>query len=303
MNARLKLVLILLSALVWSLGHAQGSSPIQGRYCGSSLKNFGLAVPANVCVQFNVAYGSDPLQRFDVYIPSQAHNAPVILMVHGGAWQSGDKFSPSVVQNKLSYWTPSGVILISTNYPLLPKANPLQQAQSVAQALAYAQRHASEWGGDPRKFILMGHSSGAHLVALLSAEPSLAKAMGAQPWLGTVGLDSAAYDVPAIMKNPYHAVLYDQAFGASAGFWNASSPVLQLHSRIVPFLAVCSLQRAGSCPQAQEFVGKARRLGSQASVLQEKISHEQIDANLGVPSGYTSQVNAFMAALNTGALH
>jgi acetyl esterase/lipase len=256
-----------------------------------------VALPPDVRVQRDVAYGSDPLQRLDVYMPAKAHDAPVILMVHGGGWRRGDKSMTSVVQNKLTRWVPRGFVLVSVDYPMVPQADPVQQARSVAQALAFAQRHAAEWGGDPCKFILMGHSAGAHLVALISAEPSMATSLGAQPWLGTVALDSGAYDVPRIMGGR-HFKLYDQAFGSDAALWKAASPTLQLQGKIAPFLAVCSSRREASCPPAQAFVDKARGFGTRARVLPEDLGHGQIDEQLGLPSGYTTQVEAFMAGLD-----
>ncbi len=64
----------------------------------------------------------------------------------------------------------------------------------VARALAAVQARAGEWGGDASRVVLMGHSAGAHLVALLSADPTRAAAEGAGPWRSAVVLDSAAID-------------------------------------------------------------------------------------------------------------
>ena len=243
-----------------------------------------------------VAYGSDPLQRLDVYLPAHASAAPVIFMVHGGGWRRGDKAARGVVQNKIDRWLPRGFVVISTNYRLLPDAPPLQQAQDVARALALAQRKAPSWGADPRAFILMGHSAGAHLVALLSAEPALAREQGAQPWLGTVSLDSAALDVVQIMQGR-HPRLYDDAFGSQPADWLAVSPYQQMRERMAPFLAVCSSQRRKSCPRAHDFARKAKAFGGEARVLEEDLTHGQINAELGSPSDYTDAVERFMSSL------
>jgi len=299
-SLRMKLALAVLAMLVWSLGNAGRPLPV-GRFCNAATPGNGL--PANMCFQFNIAYGGDPLQKLDVYMPNfKVQGAPVILMVHGGEWTHGDKYDNAVVRNKVQYWTRTGVIFVSVNYPLVPQVNPLQEAQSVAQSLAYAQLHAPEWGGDPKKFILMGFSAGGHLVSLLAAEPSLATSLGAQPWLGTVALDSAAYDIPDVMANPNHPSLFDVAFGTSTGLWNAASPEVQLHARMAPFLAVCSTQEAGSCPRAQEFVQLAQTYGTSATMLQENLTHDQIDANLGLSSAYTTAVNNFMGSLYKASL-
>ena len=295
------LLLVALSLLIDAPGmHAQDGrlrTRIIRRRADTSSES--LRLPPDVRVTRDVAYGSDPLQRFDVYAPMHADSAPVIFMVHGGGWRRGDKAALGVVQNKVARWVPRGVIVISTNYRLLPSTAPLQQAQDVARALAYAQRNASQWGADAHKFILMGHSSGAHLVALLTAEPELARAQGALPWLGTVSLDNASLNVVQVMHGR-HLPLYDYAFGASPSDWRAVSPFDQLHSAIVPFLAVCSSLRLDSCPQAQAFARKARSLGRRAEVLPEPLRHADVNAQLGPPSDYTRAVENFLRSLDPG---
>jgi acetyl esterase/lipase len=255
-------------------------------------------VPPGVRVIRDVAYGGDPAQRFDVYLPAQgAVRAPVIFMVHGGGWRRGDKAMASVVQNKVARWVPRGFVLISTNYRMLPGTHPIEQARDVARALAFAQGRAAGWGADRDRFVLMGHSAGAHLIGLISAEPALAFDQGALPWLGTVSLDSAALNVVAIMQGP-HLPLYDDAFGSDPAYWRAASPLQQLKSRGAPFLAVCSTQRRESCPQSRNFADKANGLQMRAQVLGEDLTHRHINEDLGLPGSYTMQVEDFMATLD-----
>lgn len=246
----------------------------------------------------NVAYGSDPSQTLDVYVPTTAvRGAPAIFMVHGGAWAIGDKASSQVVRHKAARWLPRGLLFISVNYRMLPKADPLEQARDVARALAFAQQQAASWGGDAGRFVLMGHSAGAHLVSLLAANPDLAREQGAQPWLGTVSLDSAAFDVPAIMK-ARHARLYDRAFGQDPTFWAASSPLHQLKQAQAPLLAVCSSRRDDACPQARGFADKAKALGMRVTVLPQDRSHGEINNELGEPGAYTEAVEDFLRSLD-----
>ena len=254
-------------------------------------------LPPGITILRDVRYGDDAGESFDVYAPLDAHRAPVIFMVHGGGWRRGDKAARGVVQNKVAHWVPRGFIVVSVDYPMLPDALPLQQARDVALALAAAQRNAPQWGGDPDRFVLMGHSAGAHLVALISAEPALAIAQGARPWLGTVALDSAAYDIATIMQAP-HLRLYDEAFGNDRAVWAAVSPTVQLHTDIAPFLAVCSSRRADSCRQAEAFAAKARGFGGRAKVLPEDMRHAEINGTLGEPSAYTTAVDRFLASLD-----
>jgi arylformamidase len=255
------------------------------------------AIPPNVRVVRDVAYGADPKQRFDVYIPRGVRNAPVVLMVHGGAWRLGDKRSRGVVGNKVERWSRAGIIVISVNYRLLPGTDPVEQARDVARALAAAQSRLSGWGGDPDRIVLMGHSSGAHLVALLEARPSLATSLGARPWLGAVILDSAALDVVQAMMRP-HLPIYSRAFGTDRDYWRAASPAQHLAAGAKPMLLVCSSLRRDSCPAATRLAEQATADGVRAEVLPVPKSHAAIDAQLGAPGEYTKGVEAFLATLD-----
>lgn len=250
----------------------------------------------------DVPYGSDPAQRFDVYRPKQAKNAPVIFLVHGGGWRHGSKSARHVVQNKVAHWLSQGLVVVSTDYRLLPDADPLEQARDVAQALTTAQAKASDWGGDAHQFVLMGHSAGAHLVALINASPVIATGLGAKPWLGTVSLDSAALNVVSVMEGK-HLRLYDRAFGSDPGFWQATSPLHQLAKGSAPLLAVCSTRRKDSCPQAEAYRDKAVSLGSRASVLPQALSHSEVNDRLGLPGAYTHAVDAFLRSLSPELAH
>lgn len=252
---------------------------------------------AGVQVVRDVAYGRDDGQRFDVYLPGRGvRNAPVIFMVHGGGWHRGDKTMRSVVANKVTHWVPKGYVFISANYRMLPQAAPVEQAEDIARAIAAAQRLAATWGGDPSKFILMGHSAGAHLVALVSAAPERALRQEAAPWLGAILLDSASLDVVQTMEGR-HLPLHERAFGSDPAYWRQASPYHHLAPGAAPILAVCSTRRRHACPQARRFAAKAVSLGIRAQVLEQALSHREINDLLGKPGGYTDAVDAFIASL------
>lgn len=253
---------------------------------------------ADMRVRRDVAYGDAPAQRFDVYAPPRAQGAPVIFMVHGGAWRIGDKAHANVIENKVKRWVTAGWVFISTNYRMLPEADPLEQARDVARALAAAQRMAAQWGADARRFVLMGHSAGAHLVALVNGAPAFAAEFGAEPALGAVLLDTAALDVVALMS-ARHARLYDRAFGADPAFWRAASPHHALTAGAPPVLAVCSTERRDdSCAQARAYATRAQALGVRASVLPQSLSHAEINWRLGLEGDYTEAVERFIASLD-----
>jgi acetyl esterase/lipase len=253
-------------------------------------------LPADVRIERDVAYGSAPQQRMDVYMPPNAKGAPVIVMVHGGGWAAGSKAAPGVVDNKVAHWVPRGFVFVSVETRLVPQANPLEQARDVAAALASVQRKAAGWGGDASKIVLMGHSADAHLVALVTADRSIAEKAGARPWAGTVALDSAAYNVVTIMERSHHPALYDNAFGADPNLWAKASPILQLKGKLPPMLLVCSSLRRDSCPQAQAF---AKSADGRVKVLPVALRHGEINVELGQDSDYTRQVDAFLAAVGS----
>jgi acetyl esterase/lipase len=221
----------------------------------------------------------------------------VIFMVHGGGWAYGDKSARGVTANKVKRWLPRGFIVISTNYRMLPKADPLEQAKDIARAIAVAQQRVPAWGGDPGRFILMGHSAGAHLVTLLNAAPSLAGDLPITRWLGVVSIESGALDVVEIMRGS-HSRLYDRAFGRDSAYWRTVSPMHALTPGAAPMLVVCSIRRPASCARSDRFAAKAGALGARASVLREDLSHADADARLGVDRGYTDAVEAFMRTLD-----
>ena len=141
-----------------------------------------------------------------------------------------------------------------------------------------------------------GHSAGANLVSLAAPDPSYAHETGASPWLGTVSLDSAADDVPAIMRQP-HLPLYDPVFGSDEQLWHDSSPTLTVAGRPHPVLLVCSTQRADSCQQAHGFATVLTEHGGRASVVPTSLRHGAINRELGLPGAPTDAVDGFLGTL------
>jgi arylformamidase len=257
-------------------------------------------LPDGVGVDKDIAYGSDPAQRLDVYRPAKPDpNGLVILMVHGGGWARGDKSNGRVVTNKVVYWVPQGHVFVSMNYRMVPVADPVQQADDVAAALAFVQGRAAAWGMNPARVVLMGHSAGSHLVSLVSADQSIATRQGAHRWLGTVALDGAGYDVVTIMEGR-HFRLYDKAFGADRNLWVQGSPTRRLSAAPPPMLLVCSSRRDDSCAQAQGFLVKANAMGGKVERRMEDKSHGEINEKLGLPGPYTEAVDVFLRRVSSG---
>ncbi|AYM94838.1 alpha/beta hydrolase [Acidovorax sp. 1608163] len=315
MSLRHLLTMAALAALTLATASAQAQTTPQngGRLRALIAQKQAAAAPAVLSAGVqriaDVPYGVDPAQRMDVYVPTSpatgtnslvasAVRAPVIFMVHGGGWRHGDKAMGRVVQEKVNRWVLKGFILISINYRMLPDAPVAQQERDVQAALMAAQQRVSTWGGDPNRFILMGHSAGAHLVALLNARAPQALREGAWPWLGAVSLDSAVMNVPAYMRAP-HMPLYDDAFGSDPAYWLALSPFHQWTAGAPPMQMVCSTERADQpCTQADAMARHVRNQGGRAEILPQDLTHGEINAQLGLESDYTQAVEVFMGSLD-----
>jgi arylformamidase len=112
-------------------------------------------------------------QTLDVYAPAEGKDHPVVFWIHGGGWQAGDK---AEVQTKPKAFVDKGFVFVSTNYRLLPKVTIKQMAEDVAKAIRWTHDHAKDYGGDPDALVVMGHSAGAQLAALVCTDDSYLKA-------------------------------------------------------------------------------------------------------------------------------
>lgn len=113
--------------------------------------------------RLNQAYGDHPDERLDVF-PSAQPGAPILVFIHGGYWRSLSKDDHSFVAPAL---VQAGATVVVPEYSLCPAVSIEQIALQMAKALAWVYRHAAQWGGDPRRIVLAGHSAGGHLTAML----------------------------------------------------------------------------------------------------------------------------------------
>ena len=114
---------------------------------------------------WGVAYDTFPKTKLDIHVPLEANqNNPVIIYVHGGGWKSGDKSEWDIP--KIEYFCNLGYICVSINYRLSPEVKHPTHIQDVANAINWVEDNISLYGGNSSEMVLIGHSAGAHLVAL-----------------------------------------------------------------------------------------------------------------------------------------
>ena len=148
----------------------------------------------------DIPYGTaHERQVLDVYAPAGAKNLPVVFWIHGGGWQSGDK---TMVALKPKAFTDAGFVFVSINHRLLPTVEMGAITRDVASGLGWVHKNIAKYGGDPIRLLVMGHSSGGQLAALMCTDDRYAKAEGYSLTMikGCVPVDADTFDIPAIIE-------------------------------------------------------------------------------------------------------
>jgi acetyl esterase/lipase len=212
----------------------------------------------------DVAYGSDPLQHLDIY---QARNssgpAPMLLFVHGGGWSIGDKSELSWLGAKLAE---QGVLVAVANYRLSPAVQHPAHAQDVARAVAWLYRNGANYGGDPQRLYLGGHSAGAHLASLVALDGTFLTAEGLSPSVvrSVVGVSGAGYDLDARYAASPLAQLFYAAFGKDPTRWALAAPLHYVDHAAPPFLLIHGLEDTQApAAGAQNFAQALKKDGGQ----------------------------------------
>jgi len=171
------------------------------------------------------AYGSAEKQVLDIYWTREGPPAPLILFIHGGGWSMGSKKDGESGQP--GYFVTQGYAYASLDYRLVPDVKVEDQLSDVARALRWLVKHDRAFNIDTRRIILVGHSSGVHLAALIATDPDWLK-RASVPFdsiRGVISLDGAGIDVPGIMAaGAITSHFYADAFGAEVARQTRLSP-------------------------------------------------------------------------------
>lgn len=254
--------------------------------------------PVQVMVEH--AFGSDPKERLDLVKPAGTAKAPVLLFIHGGGWSMGDK--AQAVGGKARWANARGWAFASANYRLVPQATVEQQVADVASAIAWLRANAAKEELDPDRIVLMGHSAGAHLVALAGTDPQYLKAAGVpmSAVKGVILLDGAGYDVPTQASAEMNLVkpMYEAAFSKGAKRQAALSPTRHAEAPNVSRWLILPIERrADSQGQSTGLANALNHAGASASVIAVPgESHSELNKGFGNPDDFaTKQVERFLA--------
>lgn len=176
------------------------------------------------------------VQHLNVYAPRRPDKpAPVMIFIHGGSWKSGKKELYYYLGKRLAR---KGVVAVVIDYPLSPAAQYNEMALSAAQAVQWTQQHIADYGGDPNRIFVSGHSAGGHLAALIAVRDAYFDTLGiANPIRGVVLIDAAGLDMYGYLsERAPEERKYQTTFTKDPATWKEASPLYHLHDDLPPFL-------------------------------------------------------------------
>lgn len=181
--------------------------------------------------------GELPEKRLDVFAPRKNKQPkPVLLFIHGGSWRSGNKDMYGFLGRRMAR---RGVVTVIINYPLSPEYKVHAMAKASAKAVNWIAENIENYGGDPDRIFVSGHSAGGHLASLISVRDEYFDSLGTKnPIAGAVMIDAAGLDMYQYLIEQDNApgTSLRRAFTDDPQVWKATSPRYHLHDDMPPML-------------------------------------------------------------------
>ena len=154
--------------------------------------------------QLDLTYGDQPGETLDIF-PSEGinsdHKAPVLVFIHGGYWRGLDKSDHSFLA---PHFTQAGACVVVLNYALCPTVSIPQIVRQMVNALAWTWRHIADFGGDPQRITVAGHSAGGHLATMMLTTdwPAHAPDLPSDLLVNALSI-SGLYDLDPVHRTPF----------------------------------------------------------------------------------------------------
>lgn len=177
--------------------------------------------------RLDIAYGAGPKETFD-FFPTDEPGAPLLVFIHGGYWKSRDKRD---FARLASSWIKDGVNFVSLNYPLCPEASMDDVVAACRGGVAWLWENALEFGFDPARIFVAGHSAGAHLAVMTLAADW--QGLGDYPHALVKGATaiSGLYDL-----RPLRLSFHNEDLGLDEAEADRNSPVRNVPARAGPLI-------------------------------------------------------------------
>jgi arylformamidase len=226
--------------------------------------------PDHVIRLHDLRYGAAPLEFLDLFLPEARAGEPLVVMIHGGGWNGGDKAPYGIVARHLST---CGIAVANIDYPLGVATHSMTQAASTLAALRWLEGKAAVYGYAPDRTSLLGHSAGAQIAALAVLDPALAQDRRGAPVSGVIAISGLGYSPPqpgeVAALAPYLARFYRAAFGPDARSWQRYDLTRYVHAGPPAFLIIHARDdTVAPEDDSSAFVVALRRAGTSVDYLQ-----------------------------------
>ncbi len=238
--------------------------------------------------------------KLDIYSLTKVKNAPVMIYVHGGAWTRGSRSQVSV---KPDHFSALGFVFVSIDYRLVPSVKIEDQLEDIDHALGWISQNIGKYGGNANNLHLMGHSAGAHLVAMSGVAPGkFGREMIDSGALRTIiSNDTMAYDMPRIAKARGGTLpaIYANVFGKEKKRWENLSPQHQVNglNKTPAWLVMFSGKEflRFRTKSALNFAYLLRQANGKVSVFDgSRFSHREMTTLIGVNDELTGAIDGFL---------
>ena len=188
-------------------------------------------------ITYLVAKNGDAEQKLNVFAPrNKKKPKPVLIHFYGGNWTSGRR---SLYNFFGSRWARKNVVTVIPDYPKYPDAKYDEMATDAALAVKWATEHIKDYGGDPERIYVSGHSAGGQLAALIALREDYFRKLNLnKPVKGIILIDAAGIDMYGYLKEVDNGPndSYLDIFSKDTNVQKQASPLFQLHKDMPPML-------------------------------------------------------------------
>lgn len=249
-----------------------------------------LAPEAGIATTRGLAYGTGQRRVLDVYRPTDARGAPIVVFFYGGSWQEGERADYAFVARALAQ---AGIVVVVPDYRVFPEVRFEGFMRDAASAVAWTRKRAESFGGDPNRLLVMGHSAGAHMAAMLALDPRWLAAQGLAPRgviAGVVGL-AGPYDfLPT--RDPILQTIFGTQPGSPPEAGRETQPINFVDGRNPPmFLGAGSIDTTVLPRNTKNLAARFEAAGGPVTTrIYSGLGHRTLLGVLSQPLGFAASV-------------
>ena len=230
------------------------------------------------------AYGAQARQTLDVYMPRQRSTGlrPIVVFFYGGAWVKGERREYGFAGRA---YAARGFVAVVPDYRLVPAVRFPTFIEDGALAVKWAREHAREFGGDPARITIAGHSAGAYIGAMLTLD---------RKYLRDAGVPDGTVRAAALLAGPYDFLpLTDQRARDALGNWprpRETQPITYARADAPPmWLAAGTADKTVNPRNSEALAARLKTLGAPVT-LRDYPGKSHVDLVLGLSKPFRGRV-------------